>query len=495
MLGIQRAYLVTISIVVLGLGTGIGRSEAQTSGVCEATAYGLSTSAADNTAALTSALQACGGRTLHISAGTYKFSPAQFIRGIVIPGATSIIGDGAAATTLAVTGPGNYDSFLWIRDASNVSIRGLTLQGNGVPYQAGSCTYDYGRAISIYSGPGASAPVTNISVASNLVRNFTGSGWISIYAAPGSPGIGTIPAGANISIEGNFFQSSPGDSPAPGNPNCNSSAVQIFGGDTVPNVVNVTISANGMDASYLKQGIIVYGSASQVTIAANSISETGQKLPANKDSSLYGVIIYQKELPPNLINVVGNQILDPFSCGVYVAAGRNITINGNRVSGQIDSNDAIEPKAAICLNQMDNGHDGQPATILGNTITGSRIGIAIAEGTVPNVRQNSISQIPSGGIGIKIVADHATSVSLIDNSVSTLGTNVSGLLGNGTPSSLAIVDLFLTGTAYPSRWYRDPSGAQPVCNFSDVGSFRGVFQRTAAAQTFTAQTRFSMSCK
>jgi hypothetical protein len=144
---------------------------------------------------------------------------------------------------------------------------------------------------------------------------------------------------------------------------------------------------------------------------------------------------------------------------------------------------------------MDNGHDGQPATILGNTITGSRIGIAIAEGTVPNVRQNSISQIPSGGIGIKIVADHATSVSLIDNSVSTLGTNVSGLLGNGTPSSLAIVDLFLTGTAYPSRWYRDPSGAQPVCNFSDVGSFRGVFQRTAAAQTFTAQTRFSMSCK
>jgi hypothetical protein len=175
------------------------------------------------------------------------------------------------------------------------------------------------------------------------------------------------------------------------------------------------------------------------------------------------VIIYQKELPPNMINIVGNQILDPFSCGVYVAAGRNITINGNRISGQIDSNDAIEPKAAICLNQMDNGHDGRPATILGNTITGSRIGIAIAEGTVPNVRQNSISQIPSDGIG--------------------------------TPSSLAIVDLFLTGTAYPTRWYRDPSGAQPVCNFSDVGSFRGVFQRTAAAQTFTAQTRFSMGCK
>jgi hypothetical protein len=54
--------------------------------------------------------------------------------------------------------------------------------------------------------------------------------------------------------------------------------------------------------------------------------------------------------------------------------------------------------------------------------------------------------------------------------------------------------LFLTGTSYPARWYRDPSGALPVCNFSDVGSFRGVFQRSVAGQSFTTQSRFSLGC-
>jgi hypothetical protein len=494
MRGIRGPRLVVMTAIMITLVIGAGRSVAQAGTLCEAASYGVSTSTADNGAALTNALQACGGRTLHLGAGTYQFSPGQFNRGFTVPPATSIIGDGAAVTKLVITGPGNYDSFFWILDASNVSIRALTLQGNGVAYQPGSCVNDYGRAISIYSSAGAAAPVTNISIASNLLQNFTGSGWISIYAAPGSPGIGTIPAGANISIEGNFFQSEPGDAAAPGNPNCNSSAVQIFGGDTVPNVLNVTVSANGMDASYLKQGVIVYGSASQVTIAANSISATGQKLPANKDSSLYAVIIYQKQLPPNTISVIGNTIPNPFSCGVYVVAGRNITINGNRISGQTDTNDGTEPKGAICLNHVDNGDDGEPATILGNTITGSHVGISIAAGSVPNVRQNSISQILPGGFGIKIAGD-PSGVSLIDNSISTQGTNVSGLLGIGTPPSLSVVDLFLTGTTYPVRWYRDPSGALPLCNFSDVGSFRGVFQRSVEGQSFTTQSRFSLGCK
>ncbi|HLW24837.1 MAG TPA: right-handed parallel beta-helix repeat-containing protein [Steroidobacteraceae bacterium] len=480
--------------MLMGLCAGVRCAEAQSGGVCEATVYGVSTSSTDNTAALTNALQACQGRTLHLAAGTYRFAPGQFVRGIFVPDATSIVGDGASTTTLLISGPGNYDSFFWIVDVSNVSIRGLTLQGNGTPYQAGSCTYDYGRAISIYANAALGRPVVNVSIASNLLRNFVGSGWISIYAAPHSGGVGTIPAGANISVQGNFFQSVPGNSVAPGNPDCNSSAVQIFGGSTTPNVSNISVFGNGFDTSYLKQGIIVYGSANEVTIAANSISGTGEKLPSSKDSSLYGVIIYQKDLPPNFIDVIGNKIIDPFSCGVYVAAGRNITINGNTISGQIDTNDGIEPKGAICLNQMDNGHDGESATVLGNTITHSHVGISIARGRVPNVRQNTISEIPAGGIGIKVAADAGTSISLIDNSVSSTSQHVTGLLGSGTSPSLSIRDLFVTGAAYPTRWFRDPDGAQPICKFSDVGTIVGIFERNTSSLAFTAQSVLSPDC-
>ena len=489
---VRRLPAGIVAIVVLAFTPAAGF--AQTSAACEATAYGVSTSLSDNTAALVSALQACRGRTLHVSAGIYRFSPGQFIGGIVIPDATSIVGDGAGATVLQITGPGNYDSFFWIRNVSNVAIRGLTLEGNGQPYQAGSCTYDYGRAISIASDTGRGGPVTNVSIASNYLHNFVGSGWIWLYAAPGSPGIGTIPAGANISIEGNFFQSAPGNAIVPNNENCNAGAVQIFGADTVPNIVNVSVAANGFETSYLKQGIIVYGSSSQVTITANSISATGQKLPDPRDHSLYGVLIYQKALPPNTINVVGNRILDPFSCGVYVAAGRNITIDGNRISGQVDTADDIEPKGAICLNQIDNGHDGEPATILGNTITNSHVGIAIAEGLVPNVRQNSISQIPAGGVGIKLTATASTSISLIDNSIVTQEKNVSGLIGVGAPASLAIENLFSTGVVYPIRWYHDPSGAQAYCHFADVGSIRSVFGRRSSDEGFRLQAQFSAGC-
>lgn len=480
--------------IIAGLAGVPAASIAQTGSVCEAATYGLSASLVDNSTAFNAALHACGGRTLHLPAGTYKFAPAQFIRGFVVPNATSIVGDGAGATTLEIAGPGNYDSFFWIRDVSNVSIRGLTLRGNGVFYQAGSCVYDYGKAISIVSSAGQVIPVTNITIASNLLTNFVGTGWISMLAAAGSAGIGTIPAGANITIEGNFFQSLQGNSVAPGNPDCNSAGVEIFGAGTAVNVTNVSVSGNGFDASYLKQGIIVYGSASQITIAANSISGAGQKLASPKDSSLYGILVYQKSTPPNVVNIVGNSILDPFSCGVYVAAGRNITISGNTISGQVDTNDGIEPKGAICLNHVDNGQDGETATIMRNTISSSQVGISIAEGSVPNVRQNSISLIPSGGVGIKIASDPATRVSLIDNSISTQATNVSSLVGLNLPSSVTITDLFETGAAYPMRWYRDASGAAPFCEFGEVGSIRNVYQRQSASQGFTSQERFFPGC-
>jgi hypothetical protein len=489
----ENCRLLLLLCVLIGLDA-LSPSMAQSSSLCEATTYGVSTSLADNTAAFSAALLACKGHTMHVRAGSYRFAPGQFVAGIVVPDATSIVGDGAAQTTLQITGPGNYDSFFWIRNASNVSIRGLTLRGNGVPYRAGSCVNDYGRAISIVSDAGKSSPATNISIASNVLINFVGTGWISLFAAKGSPGIGTIAAGANVTIEGNFFQSAPGNAVAPDNPNCNSAGIELFGAGLAANIVNVLVSANGFDAGYLKQGIIVYGSASQVVLSANSISGAGHDLTLPKDSSLYGVLIYQKDIPPTDVKVLGNNIPGAHSCGIYVAAGRNITISGNTISGQADTNDDIEPKGAICLNHIDNAYDGSYAPITGNTISSSNIGISVSVGSVPNVSQNSIASIPFGGVGIKVKADSTTTVSFSENSVSSSASNVSSFIGFGLPASTSITDLLQTGVAFPLRWYHDTSAAQPFCNFSDVGSISGVLVRANASLAFTAQNAFLPTC-
>ena len=77
----QRIFMAIVAGAILNLEV-FAPAAAQTAAGCEAGAYGLSTSLDDNTAALTRALQACRGRVLHVRAGTYRFLPGQFIRGI-----------------------------------------------------------------------------------------------------------------------------------------------------------------------------------------------------------------------------------------------------------------------------------------------------------------------------------------------------------------------------------------------------------------------------
>jgi hypothetical protein len=55
-------------------------------------------------------------------------------------------------------------------------------------------------------------------------------------------------------------------------------------------------------------------------------------------------------LPPDTIWIEGNLIDSPVSCGVYSARGANLVIEQNSISGQKDTFDGTEPKAAIALN-------------------------------------------------------------------------------------------------------------------------------------------------
>ena len=482
--------------------------------LCEATQYGVSTSLSDNTAALQAALLSCAGRAMHVSGGLYRFAPAAaypgtsgFGNGISIPDGTSIVGDGPGKTTLRIDGPGSYVSFFWIQDVSHVSIRDLTIEGNNArdpppPDGAPACYYDYGHAITIQS---TNRPVGGISIASTELISFTGTSWISILAAEGSPGVGV--AGGPVTINGNYFQSVQGNAVEPEQIVCAASAVAIegLGSGDVATASNVAVTRNVVDADYIKTGVAVWSGSSHITIADNSIRNAGKGLPVpdKYSNGSYGILVYQHHsvppattvfVRPTDINIFDNEIVNPYSCGIYIAGGQNVRIAGNIISGQIDTYDVTEPRAAIGLNTVNNNFEGMPTPVSGNHISDSAIGISIAGGVLPVVDSNLIESIPSGGVGMKLdgIANDAMTLTLTNTTISAdpNARDVSSVLGFFPSAAITIDGLYQIGAAYPLRWFTDivSTPQQPrraYCSFLAFGSVKRVFIQEAACSGFT----------
>jgi hypothetical protein len=470
--------------------------------MCEAGEHGVSTSLADNTAVFQAALLSCKGRTMHVPAGTYRFSPALAYtdaggvgNGIMIPDGTSILGDGPGNTILQVSGTGNYASFFWILDAGKLFIRNLTLVGNNArnpppPPGAPDCYFDYGHAIFIQS---VDRPIGNISISGTEFISFTGTSWIGILAGDGGKGIGTVDG--PILIEGNYFKSIPGNAVAPDYIVCSASAIAIQGLGPIASAANVTVSQNTFDADYIKSGVAIWSGATHITIASNTISRAGQGLPIphNFSNGTYAILIYQQHaVPPDIsvyvrptdIMVTDNEIVSPYSGGIYIAGGQNVSIVGNTISGQVDTYDATEPRGAIALNDLNNNFDGMQAAVSNNHITDSAIGISIAAGALPIVDSNVVESIPTRGIGIKVNGTKIDGAMLtLTNTIvgaADTAANVSSLVGFFPLRGLTIDGLYQAGATIPLRWYTDLVGTpqQPkteYCRFSAFGSVKGVF--------------------
>ena len=117
----------------------------------------------------------------------------------------------------------------------------------------------------------------------------------------------------------------------------------------------------------------------------------------------YAIAVYDSahEKPglwPDSIQIVDNTIVNPVSCGVYVAAARNLDISRNRISGQTDRWDGTLPKGAIALN-----HAYNVRSIEGNELANNYIGITVVAGDVA-IKNNRIA-VPPGGIRTKIFRD------------------------------------------------------------------------------------------
>jgi hypothetical protein len=484
--------------------------------LCEASQYGVSSNLPDNTALFQAALHSCAGRAMHVPAGTYKFAPGMaypntsgFGKGVAIPDRTSIIGDGPGKTILQVVGPGNYSSFLWIEDAGNLSVRNLTLVGNNArnplpPPGVPACFYDHGLAISIKT---TDRPRGNISITGSEFISFTGTSWIHVLGGGKGNEIDAV------TIEDNYFKSVEGNAVAPEHIVCPASAVSIQGLGPTSSVAEVCVAGKKIDADYIKTGVAVWSGASAVTIRNNTITNAGKGLPVpdHYSNGSYGILIYHHHaVPPSTmlfarptkIGIFDNEIVSPYSSGIYVAGGQNVSIVDNSISGQVDTYDITEPRGAVALNSLNNDFEGVHTSITDNHIRASAIGISIAGGVLPIVDSNVIESIPTGGTGIKIDGSAIGATLTLTNTIIAADKNtdhVSSVLGFFPLEGLTIDGLYQVGVTFPLRWYTGfvdtPQHPQKTyCSFRAFGSINRVFigdpACSSTSECWTAQNAY-----
>ena len=408
----NRASQLPLLLLICGIGVvSLAQADPAQPG-CEAAQYGMSAGASDNTTAFKSALTACAGKSIHIPQGTYTFSPRGFDNGLYIPEKTNIVGDGSegpGATVLRIADTGTFASFLWVRDTSHISVQDIRFEGST---SDSGCARGlaYGHAITVYSSAGAPAAVENVRITGNVFHNFNGQSWITMTAADRSPGIGLH---GEIAVSKNKFLSDAGlrgGCAGSGGIGYPVFMVWLHGSDDSSQgmVENVSIASNTFQADYVKGAVIVWSDTARISIQDNTIMNAGRQLPPAPGTELgrYAIAVYNSahEKPgkwPDTIQIVGNTVVNPVSCGVYVAGARNLNISRNRISGQTDRFDGTLPKAAIALNHAFNVRD-----VDGNELANNYVGITVVAGDVA-IKNNRID-VPQGGIRTKIFRDEHT---------------------------------------------------------------------------------------
>jgi hypothetical protein len=374
---------------------------------CEAAAHGMRTDGSDNVAALTKTLEECAGHKIHIAAGVYTFSPNGLANGITIPNETTLTGDGSRgpqATVFRIADSGNLRSFLWVRNVSNVGIGGIRFEGTS--YDSGcNRRLDYGHAIYVQSDSGQQASVESVHIAENVFHNFNGQSWVTINAAEGSPGIGLH---SSITINNNVFDSDAnlqGGCAATGGIGYPVVMVWLHGSDKSAHglLANVSVASNTFNAAYVKGAVAIWSGTNRISVQNNQIRDAGLRLPPAPNTELgrYAILVYNSahELPglhPETVSIVGNDITNPVSCGIYVAGGMDLDISRNRISGQSDRHDVTLPKGAIALN-----HAAKVHTLNDNELTNNAIGIS-SVGSEISEQQLGNNRI-SGGTRMRIV--------------------------------------------------------------------------------------------
>lgn len=374
-----------------------------------------------DTVAFASAAAACkaaGGGEVYVPAGSYS------ITGMALADADNVKFNGVGkASKVSMDGSTNGALFRF-QNCNNVRVENLWLHGNNVGTSDGLS----GAAI-YWDNTSGSAAIEGFTVKHCLIDNFKGGAWVRVQQSAAF-------AMTRVRILYNTFWGGSDQAPA----TIGTASAQFACRSTVTSTIeDVLCEGNTCEASAVKQGLACISTATsggfkQVRYIGNTVLNAGV---TNSSAGSYGLIIYAGTNGALALNcaVTGNVVQAAYTCGLYAAYCRGLSVTGNTITDQVDTADSTLARAGLaftdCVNLTITGNvlkdcafgiqvsnntatgspSGVNANITGNTVTGGERGILLRHdsGTVSGyiVNSNIVTGQTTEGIGLQRAATTA----------------------------------------------------------------------------------------
>lgn len=283
------------------------------------------------------------GACVLMGPGVYEFSSADLLRrgSIKRPAGVALVGAGARATALQITGNTAINHLFRADDASGVLTSGIRFVGNGVkdetaPYAGGF------MAVTLTSGV---REMSNVFVDSCEFDNFASAAWLlvqnlsnyGILRHVGSRNCRwisrprTAPQAGAITVPGHFV---------------------YFNGEG--RIADVIVDDSLMDATNIKGGVSLVGDVDGGSVRVGTLRNAGQALatiPAGPDGpGAYAILLYQKPSGhPRNLDIAVQRLENADSVGVYAVGARQCRIHIGYASGQRDTRDATLFKGVLAI--------------------------------------------------------------------------------------------------------------------------------------------------
>lgn len=293
----------------------------------------------------------------------------------------TIKGAGKRATTVKLAASLDDGIFL-LRRCGDVTVQSLRFLGTDVSASDGLS----GSAI-YYDNTGATDTLTGLRVLDCEFEGFAGGGWLRVQESAGE----TI---ADIHIERNRF--SGGADRAPTNIGVSAAQIRLTVSTATGKIRSWWIRDNVCEAGAVKQAIQIselsYGSGAELTrgwVENNEINDAGQD-NAPTVVGAYAISLYGSGV--SRVKVDGNEIDNPYTCGVYIIGAYRPRVVNNAVNGQVDVSDASLLRGGIVLAGV------IKAICANNDLNDCGIGIAVSPNALgertANIHHNDLSDCP-----------------------------------------------------------------------------------------------------
>lgn len=307
--------------------------------------YGGSVDRDDNSEAMRTALAALGpeGGVVEIGAGDLRFASETLGQsGINLPARSVIRGAGRSSTVLRITGRSSCNLFI-ASNCGEIGLEDMTLMGNSVS-AAGESVYGNGGAIRVVLTRGATRSISGVRFRRLHLENFRGPWWVDVSNEVGTTEKFEI---NDVLVDDVTFTSHPGNSIAPNDVRYNAAMLCIGGHSGA--ITGIRVRRVSGDATHIKSGVILYHAVADALLEDIRIDNAGREGAAD-DSGAYAIQIYDSHGLMTGITLDRPIVRAPRSVGIYVAGGRNVTINDPQIFDQSDGENTTLQKAAIVFN-------------------------------------------------------------------------------------------------------------------------------------------------